>query len=236
MAGRNLRTRFLLPFTCKGTYFLAMQESPSSGGHGLKTVPQAINNERKKMEEYFQVGIIASTHGLKGEVKVFPTTDDVKRFRGLKEVILDPHRTRTVNSGNAVTSGLEKAGGADRMVLEIESVRFFRQFAILKFRGLDRIEDVEKYRSCPLLVPRSNAVRLKKDEYFVADLMGLTVKDEDGTRIGVLKDVLETGANDVYVIAMDDGRELLLPAIRQCVLEVNVEAGYIRIHILDGLL
>ena len=70
----------------------------------------------------------------------------------------------------------------------------------------------------------------------MADLMGLTVKDEDGTRIGVLKDVLETGANDVYVIAMDDGRELLLPAIRQCVLEVNVEAGYIRIHILDGLL
>lgn len=192
------------------------------------------------MEEYFQIGIIASTHGLRGEVKVYPTTDDVKRFRGLKEVILDPHKTRTVNKREACVpaadlrkSDKEESG---RILLEIESVKFFKQFAILKFRGMDRIEDVEKYRSCPLLVPRSNAVRLKRDEYFVADLMGLTVRDEDGTEIGVLREVLETGANDVYVIGMNDGRELLLPAIRQCVLEVNVEAGYIRIHILEGLL
>ncbi|MCI8798757.1 MAG: 16S rRNA processing protein RimM [Lachnospiraceae bacterium] len=192
------------------------------------------------MEEYFQIGIIASTHGLRGEVKVYPTTDDVKRFRGLKEVILDPHKTRTVNKRAACipAADLRKSDKEEsgRILLEIESVKFFKQFAILKFRGMDRIEDVEKYRSCPLLVPRSNAVRLKRDEYFVADLMGLTVRDEDGTEIGVLREVLETGANDVYVIGMNDGRELLLPAIRQCVLEVNVEAGYIRIHILEGLL
>lgn len=190
------------------------------------------------MEEYFQIGIIASTHGLRGEVKVFPTTDDVKRFKALKEVILDPVRTRAVGkeSGKTVTEKKGNMPGPGSRTLEIENVKFFKQFVILKFQGMDHIEDVEKYRSCPLLVPRSKAVRLKKDEYFVADLMGLTVRDEDGTEIGVLKEVLETGANDVYVIALNDGRELLLPAIRQCVLEVNVEAGFVRIHILEGLL
>ncbi len=171
------------------------------------------------MEEYFKVGIITSTHGLHGEVKVYPTTDDVKRFGRLKKVTLD--------TGKAQTSG---------MVLEIESVKYFKQFAILKFRGIDRIEDAEKYRRASLLVPRSDAVRLKKDEYFVADLIGLTVLDEDGTQIGILKDVIETGANDVYSIGLSDGRELLLPAIKQCVLEVDVEAGFMRIHILEGLL
>ena len=171
------------------------------------------------MEDFFKVGIITSTHGLHGEVKVYPTTDDVKRFKRLKKVTLD--------TGKARTSGTE---------LEIESVKFFKQFAILKFKGIDSIEDVEKYRKASLMVPRSDAVRLRKDEYFIADLIGLEVRDEDGTKIGTLKDVMETGANDVYVITLSDGRELLLPAIKQCVLEVDVEAGFIRIHILDGLL
>lgn len=171
------------------------------------------------MEDFFQVGIIISTHGLQGEVKVYPTTDDVKRFRKLKKVTLSMEKTRAMDT-----------------VLEIESVKFFKQFAILKFRGIDCIEEAQKYRRASLLVPRSDAVRLRKDEYFIADLIGLRVRDEDGTEIGTLKDVIETGANDVYVIGLSDGREFLLPAIRQCVLEVDVEAGFIRIHILEGLL
>lgn len=168
------------------------------------------------MEDFLQVGIITSTHGVKGEVKVFPTTDDPKRFRRLKEVILDT--------------------GKERRTLEIQGVKFFKQFVILKFKDLDSINDVERYCKGSLLVSRENAVRLGRDEYFVADLEGLTVLNEDGTPIGVLNSVLETGANDVYVIRLTDGRELLLPAIKQCVLEVNVEAGHIRVHILEGLL
>ena len=121
-------------------------------------------------------------------------------------------------------------------VLEIESVKFFKQFAILKFKGIDSIEEAQRYRKASLMVPRSDAVRLGRDEYFVADLIGLAVRDEDGAEIGTLKDVMETGANDVYVIEMTDGRELLLPAIKQCVLEVDVEAGFVRVHILEGLL
>ncbi len=168
------------------------------------------------MEDFFQVGIVTATHGLKGEVKVFPTTDDVKRFKRLREVILDT--------------------GKERIGLEVESVKFFKQFAIVKFKGIDDISAVEKYRKSSILVTRENAVRLKKDEYFIADLLGLKVRDESDAEIGVLRDVMETGANDVYVIDLTDGRELLLPAIKQCVLEVDVEDGFIKIHILEGLL
>lgn len=168
------------------------------------------------MEDILQVGIITSTHGLKGEVKVFPTTDDPDRFKRLKEVLLDT--------------------GREKQPLEIEGVKFFKQFVILKFKGIDDISAVEKYRQKGLYVTRENAVRLGRNEYFIADLIGLSVIDEEDAPVGVLKDVLETGANDVYVIEMTDGRELLLPAIKQCVLDVDMEAGRMKVHILEGLL
>lgn len=168
------------------------------------------------MEKMFQVGIITSTHGVHGEVKVFPTTDDVRRFKRLKEVILDT--------------------GKEQITLEVEGAKFSKQLVILKFKGIDNINDVEKYRQKSLYVTRENAVRLRRDEYFIADLMGLRVHDEDGAEIGVLREVMETGANDVYVIDLNDGRELLLPAIKECVLNVDVEAGFVQIHIMSGLL
>ena len=133
-----------------------------------------------KMEKLLKVGVISSTHGLKGEVKVFPTTDDVKRFRQLKEVLLD--------------------AGDEKTVLQIEQVKFFKQFVILKFRGIDDIEDVQKYKGKDLLVTRENAVKLKKDEYFIADLIGVGVISDDNSLRGILKDVIQTGANDVYEI------------------------------------
>ena len=168
------------------------------------------------METKLQVGVISSTHGVRGEVKVFPTTDDVKRFKRLKEVILDT--------------------GKEEITLEIEGVKFFKQFVILKFKGYDNINDIEKYKGKSLLVTRANAVRLRRDEYFIADLQGLTVVDEEGKVLGILRDVMETGANDVYIIDMTDGREVLVPAIKECILHVDVEAGKMQIHLIDGLL
>mgnify|MGYP004611078995 FL=1 len=168
------------------------------------------------MEDLLQVGIITSTHGVRGEVKVYPTTDDPRRFRRLKEVVLDT--------------------GREKLNLEIEGVKFFKQFVILKFKGLDNINDIEKYRQKSLYVTRKNAVRLQRDEYFIADLIGLKVQDEDGTELGTVKDVIETGANDVYEVEMADGRSLLLPAIKQCILNVDVENGMVQVHVLEGLL
>lgn len=168
------------------------------------------------MEDLLQIGIITSTHGVRGEVKVYPTTDDPRRFRRLKEVVLDT--------------------GREKLNLEIEGVKFFKQFVILKFKGLDNINDIEKYRQKSLYVTRKNAVRLQRDEYFIADLIGLKVQDEDGTELGTVKDVIETGANDVYEVEMADGRSLLLPAIKQCILNVDVENGMMQVHVLEGLL
>lgn len=167
------------------------------------------------MEEVLQVGVITTTHGVKGEVKVFPTTDDANRFKKLKEVILDT--------------------GREKITLEIEGVKFFKQMVILKFKGIDTLDDAAKYRQAGLYVTRDNAVKLGRDEYFIADLIGAEAYDESDQLIGVLEDVMTTGANDVYVIRMTDGRELLLPAIKQCVLDVDVQERRIKVHVLEGL-
>ena len=167
------------------------------------------------MEEYLQVGAIETTHGIRGEVKVFPTTDDAKRFKKLKQVLLDT--------------------GKERIQLEIETVKFFKQFVIVKFKGIDNINQIEKYKGCPLLVERSQAVRLNKDEYYIADLIGMEVYTNDAY-FGILKNVMETGANEVYIIESEEHGEVLVPAIRQCIRNVDIENGRMEIRLLEGLL
>ena len=167
------------------------------------------------MEERFQVGVITSTHGIRGEVKVFPTTDDVKRFKKGISLILDT--------------------GKEEKELIVESVKFFKQFAILKFQGIDNINDIEKYKSKSLYVTRENAVRLKKDEYFIADLIGSKVWEDNGSYLGELQDVMETGANDVYVILQESEKEILLPAIKECILEIDIEEKKMVVHVMEGL-
>lgn len=174
-----------------------------------------MNTDNSKNDE-LQVGVITQTHGIRGEVKVFPTTDDAGRFKKLKEAILDT--------------------GRERIPVEIEGVKFFKQFVILKFKGYDSINDVEKYKQGKLMITRDKAVKLKKDEYFVADLVGCLVVTEEGETFGTLKDVLATGANDVYVVSREDGTEVLLPAIKDCVKAVDMEQKKITVHIMDGLL
>ncbi len=168
------------------------------------------------MEERLQVGVISSTHGVRGEVKVFPTTDDPKRYKKLKKVYLDT--------------------GREFLPLEIQGVKFFKQFVIVKFKGIDNINDIEMYRGKSLLVDRQDAVPLKQDEYFIADMVGIEVFTEDGEKFGVLKDVMETGANDVYIIDSLKHGEVLVPAIKQCILDVNIDERRMDIHLMDGLI
>ena len=167
------------------------------------------------MEQMLRVGVITSTHGVRGEVKVFPTTDDAKRFKTLKKVILD---------------------GREPLELSIEQVKFFKNMVILKFKGYDNINDVETWRQRDLLITRDQAVELKEDEYFITDLIGLTVVNEEEAVLGRVKDVLESGANDVYVVELTGGKELLLPAIKDCILNVDLEGGRMKVHVLDGLM
>ncbi len=168
------------------------------------------------MEDFLQVGVITATHGIRGEVKVFPTTDDPERFLDLETVYLDT--------------------GREKKLLTISSVKFFKQFVILKFKEFDNINDVEPFRKKSLLVTRDQAVPLEEDEYFIADLIGLRVITDEDKVLGELTDVLETGANDVYQVTDENGKEILLPAIKDCILSVDLEKGEMKVHILEGLL
>lgn len=170
----------------------------------------------KNMNDRLKVGCITSVHGVHGEVKVYPTTDDPKRFKQLKRVI-------------AVTSKGEKE-------LNIRSVKFFKNMVILGFEEINNPDDVVIYKGADLLIDRDQAVELNDDEYFMADLIGMKTISDDGTLKGELFDVLETGANDVYVINLDDGRSFLLPAIHECILDVDVEKRIMKFHMLEGLL
>ncbi len=167
------------------------------------------------MEDLLKVGVITTTHGIRGEVKVYPTTD-ADRFLDLEYVLLDT--------------------GREKRKLEIENVKYFKNLVILKFRGIDNINDIERYKRCPLLVERKDAVELEEDEYFIADMIGIEVVTEYDKPFGTLKDVMETGANDVYVIDTDEHGEVLVPAIRECILDVDIENQKMKIHLMDGLI
>ena len=119
--------------------------------------------------------------------------------------------------------------------LEIQNVKFFKQFAILKFKGIDNINDIEKYRGKSLMIDREDAVDLDEDEYFIADMIGMKVYTEDGSEFGTLKDVMETGANDVYIIDSLEHGEVLIPAIRECILDVDMDEERMTIHLMEGL-
>jgi 16S rRNA processing protein RimM len=170
----------------------------------------------RQMDNLLRVGVISSTHGVRGEVKVYPTTDDVNRFKSLKSVILD--------------------NGREHMDLEIQGVKFFKNMVILKFKGFDSIDDIEKYKGKDLLITRDQAVELGPDENFIFDLIGLRVVTDNGEEFGTLTDVIKTGANDVYEVKTAEGKEVLFPAIKECVLNVDLTEGIVTVHIMDGLL
>lgn len=167
------------------------------------------------MNDYLQIGVITQTHGIHGEVKVFPTTDDNRRFKKLKDCLIEYK--------------------GDYIPVKAEGCKFFKNMVILKLNGINSIEEAEPYRQCPLLVDRAHAVPLEKNEYFIADLKGMEAVTEDGRSLGILEEILFTGANDVYVIVDESGRELLLPAIKDCILNVSVTERRMTVRLLNGM-
>lgn len=168
------------------------------------------------MEDLLRVGVITSTHGIRGEVKVFPTTDDPMRFKKLKQAVI--------------------CGRRENVNVEIASVKFFKQYVILKFKEFDNINDIEQYVKKDLCVTRENAVKCEPGEYFICDLIGLDVITDEGEHIGKLTDVLETGANNVYEVTADNGKTILIPVIDQCILDHNLEEKTVTVHMLPGLM
>lgn len=163
-----------------------------------------------------RVGIYINTHGVRGEIKLYPTTDDVSRFyKGLK---------------------LTMDTGREPIELTVAGVKYFKNLVILKFEGIDNINDIERYKGSDLYVSREDALPLAEGEYYICDLIGCEVVEEDGNPVGVLADVMQTAANDVYVVKLQNGREALLPVIPDCVKNVDLSQKRITVYLMPGLL
>ena len=167
------------------------------------------------MQDLFRIGIITEPHGVRGEVKIYPTTDEPERIGRIKEIIL--------------------MDGENQILLHPEGQKFQKDRVIVKFKEFQNRSEVEGLRKKELYVTRKYAVKCKKDEYLIADLIGLKVIDEEGEEIGKVTDILRTGANDVYEIERLDGTELLLPSIKECILDVQIAEGFVKVHVMEGL-
>ena len=163
-----------------------------------------------------EVGKIINTHGLKGEVKIATWTDSPDVFEDLEYVII-------------------KSKKGD-ITLNIKGVKYQKNNIIVKFRELERIEDAEPLKNSVLCVPREMLGELPEGVYYIADLIGLEVFDDEGHKIGVIADVFSTGANDIYDIKREGQKNLLLPVIDDVVLDVDIEGGKVTVHIMEGLL
>lgn len=168
------------------------------------------------MVEYLKIGQIINTHGVKGELKVYPLTDDIKRFKRLKQVWMEsPDGYRA---------------------FKVEGVKFVREFPILKLENIATMNDAEKLKNEYIYVDRENAVKLPKDTYFIADLIGMQVFTDDEKLLGTLTDVISTGANDVYEITPPEGKSFLIPAIGHVILDVDIEGRRMKVKLLEGLI
>lgn len=182
-------------------------------GLGLGIKRKGFFMEKDNM---LRVGVVTTTHGVKGEVKVFPTTDDATRFKKLKSAYLDL--------------------GRELMPVNVESVKFFKQMVIVKFKEINDMDQANLYRNKDILIERSEAVPLAKNEFFICDLIGLSCVSDEGEVLGELVEVLKTGANDVFEVKKADGETFLVPYIEDCVKDISLEEKKIVIHVLPGLL
>lgn len=167
------------------------------------------------MLEYLSVGQIINTHGVRGEVKIFPLTDDVARFDDLKEVYIESKGTM--------------------VKYQVESCKHLKNTVVLKLKGIDTMNDAEKLRQQYIKVGRWDAVRLPKDTYFICDIVDSEVFDINGELLGKLQDVLQTGSNDVYVVK-NDKREILIPALKSVIKEINLQDKKIIVDLPEGLI
>lgn len=167
------------------------------------------------MEEYLQIGVITTTHGVRGEVKVYPTTDPERfSFSGPR---FSRYRKR-------------------KKELHVTGVRFFKQLAIVKFKGIDNINDIERYKGCSLYVTRGCHSAGRGRILYRRPAGGVWMYTEDGELFGTLRDVMETGANDVYIVDSKEHGEVLIPAIHDCILDVDLDEQKMTIHLLPGLI
>ena len=167
------------------------------------------------MQEYFEVGQIVNTFGIKGQIKVVPFTDDLERFEELKTVLIEKNKKL--------------------LEYKIEEVKYQKNMVLLKLENINDINEAEKYKGCYLKIHRKDAKKLPEGTYFIADLIGLDVYTDDGKILGKVDDIYNYGSSDIYVVKNELGKQILLPAIDDVILQVDLENEKIVVHLLKGL-
>ena len=170
------------------------------------------------MVQYFEIGKIENTHGVRGEVKVIPLTDDPKRYSKLKSAYIS----------SEISENMQK--------YTFEGVKYQKNFVLLKIKDINDANEAEKLKDKFIIVNREDAVKLPKDSFFVCDLINCEVYDEKSNKLGVLVDILQTGSNDVYIVRDENKNEILIPALKSVVKEISVEDKKIIVELPQGLI
>lgn len=167
------------------------------------------------MKEKLEVGQIVNTFGIKGFVKIYPYVDDIQRFDDLKNVYI---KSKNINQK-----------------LEIEQVKYQKNMVLVKFKGIETVEQAEKLRNAYVEIDRKDAIKLEEGQYFIADLLGLEVFLDTGEKLGILDDIFNTGSKDIYVVKNELGKQFLLPYIDEVIKKIDLENGKIIVHLIEGL-
>lgn len=168
------------------------------------------------MEGYLEIGQIVNTNGLKGFLKVKPLTDDITRFEKLKTIYIQKAK--------------------ELIGFKIQEVKYNKQSVLLKLEGIDDITEAEKYKNFYIKISKENAVELEKNSYFIVDIIGCQVYTDENEYLGNVVDVFQTGSNDVYTLKNSEGKEILIPAIKEVIKNVDTKNKKIVIHLMDGLI
>lgn len=168
------------------------------------------------MEEYLEIGQIVNTFGIKGQVKVVPFTDDITQFDTLKQIYIEKRKN------------LE--------LFEIEKSNYHKNMIILKLKGIDTLEQAESLRNCYIKINRKDARKLPEGTYFIVDLIGLDVYTDEEKLLGTLEDIYNAGSSDIYVVRTSEGKQILLPAIKDVIKKVDIENKKVIVHIIEGLI
>ena len=168
------------------------------------------------MEEYLEIGQIVNTFGIKGQVKVVPFTDDMTQFDTLKQIYIEKRKN------------LE--------LFKIEKTNYHKNMIILKLKGIDTPEQAESLRNCYIKINRKDARKLPEGTYFIVDLIGLDVYTDEEKLLGTLEDIYNAGSSDIYVVRNSEGKQILLPAIKDVIKKVDIENKKVIVHIIEGLI
>lgn len=168
------------------------------------------------MTKYLEIGQIVNTFGIKGMVKVKPFTDNIKRFDKLEKVYIK-----------------NKEGKKE---YKIEEVKYHKNMVLIKFVGIENPEEANLLRESYLLVDRETEEPLEEGTYYIVDMIGLEVYTDKGENLGILEDIFNTGSNDIYVVKNELGKQILLPAIKEVIKQVDMENKKITVHLIPGLI